>query len=100
MTGPSSDGDQREPSVNVSADERISDLERRLANMEVVPRLRKRSRSMLDRVVPPEANRHFRNAARENLTGMRTIVDHWIRRLDESDERSAPEPERETIEIR
>jgi len=102
MTAPRSSGGQRAPSVNVSADERIADLERRLAAMEVVPRLRKRSRSMMERVVPPEATRHFRNGVRENLTGMRTIVDHWIRRLDESDQGTAPESEaeRETIEIR
>ena len=55
---------------------------------------------MLDRVVPREAARHFRNGARENLTGMRTVIDHWIRRLDEPDEGSARSQERETIEIR
>jgi CHASE3 domain sensor protein len=86
--------------VNVSTEERIADLERRLASMEVVPRLRRRSRSMMERVVPPEAGRHFRNGARENLMAMRTMVDHWIRRLDESEEAGPAEPERETIEIR
>jgi uncharacterized coiled-coil protein SlyX len=100
MTTPSPAGGHRAPSVNVSAEERIADLERRLADMEVVPRLRERSRSMMERVVPPEATRHFRNAARENLTGMRAIVDHWIRKMDDSDARTAPEPERETIEIK
>jgi hypothetical protein len=100
MTAPSSGGSHRQASVNVSAEERIADLERRLADMEVVPRLRERSRSMLEMVMPPEAARHFRNAARENLTGMRTIVDHWIRKMEASDQPEASGPERETIEIR
>lgn len=99
MTAPRSGGGHRAPSVNVSAEERIADLERRLADMEVVPRLKERSRSMLEMVMPPEAARHFRTAARENLTGMRTIVDHWIRKMDESDQAPATEPQRETIEI-
>jgi len=53
------------------------------------------------RVVPSEAGEHFRNAGREQLLGIRSIVDFWIRRLDEADsraQRSGP-AERETIEI-
>ncbi len=99
MTAPRSGGN-RAPSVNVSAEERIADLERRLAEMEVVPRLRQKSRSVVETVMPPQATRHFRNAARESLTGMRTIVDHWIRRMDDSEAAPARESQRETIEIR
>jgi hypothetical protein len=52
------------------------------------------------RVVPPEASDHFRNAGREQLLGVRSIVDFWIRRLDEADARAARGArERETIEI-
>jgi hypothetical protein len=100
MTASRSPEGHRDPSVNVSTDERIAELEQRLANIEAAPRLRERGRSLLERVFPREATQHFRNGARENLTGMRTVIDHWIRRLDESDERAAPEHERETIEIR
>ncbi len=78
--------------------ERIRELEDRLAQLESGASLRARGRTMLDRVLPPEAARHFRNASKENLLGVRTLVDIWIRRIDES-EKAAPPPERERIEI-
>ena len=40
---------------------------------------------MMDRVIPPEAARHFRNAGREQLLGVRSIVDFWIRRIDDAE---------------
>lgn len=80
-------------------DERVAELEGRLAEMERGSRMRERARSRLDRVVPPEAMGHFRTSAREQLLGVRTIVDHWIQRIDDADERSEP-AERETIEVR
>ena len=82
-------------------DDRIAELEARLARLESIPRLRDRGRSMMDKVLPPEASRHFRNAGREQLLGVRAIVDFWLRRIDAADARSS-EPrgdERETIEI-
>lgn len=83
-----------------SRDERLADLESRLARLERAPSLRARGRSMIDRVMPPEASEHFRNAGREQLLGVRSIVDFWIRRLDEADSRAvAHSRERETIEI-
>jgi hypothetical protein len=83
------------------ADERIADLEERLERLEGAPGLRERGRSLLDRVMPPEAATHFRNAGREQLLGVRTIVDHWIRRLDESESRAGEgrRSDRETIVI-
>jgi hypothetical protein len=52
------------------------------------------------RVMPPEAGQHFRNAGREQLLGFRSIVDFWIRRLDEADLRASHSSgTRETIEI-
>jgi hypothetical protein len=84
----------------VTGDDRIADLEARLANLERSPTLRQRGRTMMDRVIPPEAGDHFRNAGREQLLGIRTIVDFWIRRLDEADARASRRSgERETIEI-
>jgi hypothetical protein len=54
----------------------------------------------MSRVIPREAGEHFRNAGREQLLGVRSIVDFWIARLDEADARSGPgSRERETIEI-
>jgi len=83
-----------------SKDERIAELESRIARLERAPSLRARGRSMLDKVMPPEASEHFRNAGREQLLGVRSIVDFWIQRLDEADSRAAGRArERETIEI-
>jgi len=86
--------------TGVSKDERMAELESRLAKLERAPTLRARGRSMMDKVMPPEASEHFRNAGREQLLGVRSIVDFWIARLDEADSRAAGRSrERETIEI-
>jgi hypothetical protein len=83
-----------------SKDERLAELEARLARLERAPSLRARGRSMMDKVMPPEASEHFRNAGREQLLGVRSIVDFWIQRLDDADDRAARRSsERETIEI-
>jgi hypothetical protein len=55
---------------------------------------------MMDRVMPPEASEHFRNAGREQLLGVRSIVDYWISRLDEADSQAdRRDRRREQIEI-
>jgi hypothetical protein len=83
-----------------SKGDRLAELESRLQRLERSPSLRARSRSMIDKVMPPEASEHFRNAGREQLLGVRSIVDFWIQRLDDADERAARgSRERETIEI-
>ena len=80
-------------------DVRVADLERRLAQLEGDTSLRDRGRKVMDRVVPPEATRHFRNAGREQLLGIRSIVDHWINRIDDAETRAPDSPSRERIEI-
>jgi hypothetical protein len=77
---------------------RIAELEARLARLERSPGLRERGRSLMDRVIPREAAHHFRNAGREELLGIRAIVDFWIDRIDEAEGRSAG-TRRESIEI-
>jgi hypothetical protein len=90
-----------EPELELTPEERMAELDQRLARLEGSPGLRERGRSMLDRVMPPEAGTHFRNAGREQLLGIRSIVDFWIRRLEESETRAGQgrSRERETIEI-
>ena len=84
----------------LSSDERLAELESRLARLERAPSLRARGRSMIDKVMPPDASEHFRNAGREQLLGVRSIVDFWIQRIDEADSRAAGRSrDRETIEI-
>jgi len=83
-----------------AADPRIAELEERLAALEGGPGLQERGRHLMNRVMPPEASRHFFNAGRENLMGMRSIVDFWLRRLDDMEAKVAPDDAgRETISI-
>jgi hypothetical protein len=76
---------------------RLAELEARMNQLETQPNLRDRGRGLMSRLMPPDASRHFRNAGREQLLGIRSIVDFWIRRIDESEDR--PAPRRESIEI-
>ena len=83
-----------------AADLRILELEERLARLEGEPGLKERGRHLMDRVMPPEATRHFFNAGREQLLGVRAIVDFWLRRIDAIEARTASdESPREMIEI-
>jgi len=93
-TGPASPG-----LPDSAGDSRIAELEARLARLEGEPGLRERGRRMMDRVIPPEAGRHFRNAGREQLLGVRSIVDFWIKRIDDAETRSRGDAGRETITI-
>ena len=86
------------PSMEAGSD-RVSELESRIARLEGSPTMRQRGRALVDRVMPAEASRHFRNAGREQLLGIRSIVDFWIRRIDMMEERSSGDPERERIEL-
>ena len=79
---------------------RVAELEIRLARVEGASTgWRERGQGIFDRILPAEAGQHFRNAAREQLLGMRAIVDFWIARVDDLDARSSPPPERETIDV-
>jgi hypothetical protein len=90
----------RRSTADLGGDDRMAELEARLARLERTPSLRQRGRSMMDRVMPPEASEHFRNAGREQLLGVRSIVDYWISRLDEADTRAdRRDRRREQIEI-
>jgi hypothetical protein len=82
-----------------AADMRIAELEDRLARLEGSPGLKERGRRMMDRVMPPEASRHFFNAGREQLLGIRSIVDFWLRRIDDMESSVTADSGRETIEI-
>jgi hypothetical protein len=77
----------------------MAEFEARLARLEKSPSLRERGRGLMARVVPDQAGRHFRNAGRENLLGVRSIVDFWIERIDESEGRASRRTQRESIEI-
>ena len=80
-------------------DDRVAELEARLARLERAPGLRERGRGLMAKVIPPEAGHHFRNAGREQLLGVRAIVDFWIERIDEAEGRSSSGYRHESIEI-
>ena len=86
---------------DTTADPRIVELEERLAALEGGPGLKERGRHLMDRVMPPEASKHFFNAGREQLLGVRSIVDFWLRRLDDMETKvgHADDAGRETISI-
>lgn len=87
------------PSMGTS-DDRMAEFEGRLARLEGLPGIRARSRDLMDRVMPPEASQHFRNAGREQLLGIRSIVDFWIRRIDALESRSgSADNGRESIKV-
>ncbi|MGH2465549.1 MAG: hypothetical protein ACRDGI_08815 [Candidatus Limnocylindrales bacterium] len=83
-----------------AAGRRIAALEARLERLETTTGLRERGRNLMGKVAPPEASQHFRNAGREQLLGIRAIVDFWIRRIELADQQADPSPaSRETIHI-
>lgn len=70
------------PAGDLAPADRIAELEERLARLEGGPGYRERGRHLMGRVMPPDASQHFRNAGREHLLGVRSIVDFWIGRID------------------
>jgi hypothetical protein len=77
-----------------------ADLEARIAWLEeqltgAVRRPSTEYRAWFEQIVPPEASRHFMTAGREQLLGLRALVDHWIGRLDPESKPAT----RETIRI-
>ena len=61
---------------------RIAELEERLADLERRERVEKRMRGLLKELVPPEVRTHLKAARREQLMAARSMLDHWIDRLD------------------
>lgn len=79
--------------------ERIAVLEDRLRDMESGEALRARGRTLMDRIMPPDARRHLKNGGREGLLGLRTLIDSWVGSLDEDNEAAEEPPGREDIAI-
>ena len=73
--------------------DRMAEMEARLQRMERDKSMASRSRTLMNRVMPPEASNHFRNAGREQLMGIRALMDHWIHRLDEHEAKRPSERE-------
>ena len=103
---PSSSRSKASPGMPDEGADRVAELEARLARLEggsggpSVAGIKERGRRVMDMVMPPEASHHFFNAGREQLLGIRSIVDFWLRRIDDMEARaSEPDSGRTTIEI-
>jgi hypothetical protein len=80
--------------------DRIGELERRLDSLEQRPTPRQRGKSALDLLVPPDARRHLRNAGREQMLAVRSLLDYWIDQLvDAEGDGEEPGQGREQIHI-
>jgi len=77
-------------------EDRIADLEARLDDMARLRRLETRPLRVLRHLVPVEARQHLRAARREELLAARSLLDHWIERLDRE---PATEKRGETIKL-
>jgi hypothetical protein len=97
MTGTSQGRRPRKaPAASASSLEaRMAEMEDRVERMESRRQSMQNARTWFEQIVPPEASRHFKTAMKEQLLGVRTLVDHWISRI----ERERRASERETISI-
>jgi len=70
----------------VTNEERLTEMEQRLADLEAELRARKRPRirigGMLREMMPPDVRSHMRAAQRERLLAMRVYLDRAIARFD------------------
>ena len=70
----------------VTNEERLTEMEQRVADLEAELRARQRSRvpvgSVLRELVPPEVRSHVRAARKEQLLAMRAYLDRAIGRLN------------------
>ena len=63
-------------------EERLTDLEDRVLRVEARRPTVQTARGWFGQIVPGDASDHFRTAMREQLLGVRALVDHWIGRMD------------------
>ena len=73
---------------------RVRELEEKIRSME--SSADRGLGSMLDEVFPRESRTHIRNAWKEELLAVRSLLDHWIEKQDES---SSGPKRRETISV-
>jgi len=82
-------------------EQRLNDLDRRESATErALERAMKGSRDAMGHILPSETRHHLRNAGREHLLAFRSMLDHWVERLDDgSESRDKPAGGRENIQI-
>ena len=69
---------------------RMDELDQRSSALErSVERAMDRSRAAMNSVLPTDTRRHMRAAWRENLLAVRSFIDYWADKLDETDDQSS-----------
>jgi hypothetical protein len=64
---------------------RMDELDQRESAMErAMDGVMQRSRAAMQTVIPTETRKHMRAAWRENLLAVRSMIDFWADRLDDS----------------
>ena len=74
---------------------RVRELEEKIKAMEAEGN-RSGLRSLLDELFPSDVRMHMRTARKEQLMAIRSMLDHWI---DKQDESSSGTKRRETISV-
>ena len=68
-------------------EQRLDELDQRSMSLErTMDRAMDRSRAAVNTMVPQQTRRHMRNAWRENLLAVRSLIDYWADRLAEEPE--------------
>jgi hypothetical protein len=80
---------------------RLDDLDRRESAMErAMEKAMASSRAAMAHILPSETRRHMRNAGREQLMAVRSLLDYWVERMDDRSKASEQaNNERENIPI-
>lgn len=61
---------------------RVAELEARLREMERRDREKGAIHSILSELLPAEVREHMRAARKEQLLAVRSLLDHWIERVE------------------
>lgn len=88
-------------------DDRLARLERRLDDLDrresAMEKAMERSKAAMSTMLPAQTRQHMRAAGREQLLIVRSLLDHWVGRLDEQPDKAnatdKPDTGRENIPI-
>jgi uncharacterized coiled-coil protein SlyX len=80
--------EMQQPQGQSMDDDRLARLEKRLEELEkresAVEKTVQRSKAAMSSMLPSQTREHMRAAGREQLLIVRSLLDHWVKRLDET----------------
>jgi len=89
--------DEQDRPGDGGSNRRLDELEERIGSLEERRNTMERSRSAMNSIVPSDTRKHLRAAGREQLLAVRSLLDYWIARLRE--EQDKPDNPRENIRV-